>query len=95
MKSAYELAMERLDKSGPREKPLSAGQKARLAELDTIYKGKWAERQVFLSEQLEKALAAGEAEAAEQVRVQLAREKARLDEECEEEKERVRRESRG
>lgn len=95
MKSAYELAMERLDKSGPREQPLSAGQKARLAELDTIYKGKWAERQVFLSEQLEKALAAGEAEAAEQVRVQLAREKARLDEECEEEKERVRRESRG
>lgn len=95
MKSAYELAMERLDKSGPREKPLSAGQKARLAELDTIYKGKWAERQVFLSEQLEKALAAGEAEAAEQVRVQLAREKARMDEECEEEKERVRRESRG
>jgi hypothetical protein len=95
MKSAYELAMERLDKSGPREKPLSAGQKARLAELDTVYKGKWAERQVFLNEQLEKALAKGDADEAEQVRVQLAREKTRLDEEREDEKERVRRETRG
>jgi hypothetical protein len=95
MKSAYELAMERLDKSGPREKPLSAAQKARLAELDTVYKGKWAERQVFLNEQLEKALAKGDADEAEQVRVQLAREKTRLEEEREEEKERVRRETRG
>jgi hypothetical protein len=95
MKSAYELAMERLDKSGPREKPLSAAQKARLAELDKVYKGKWAERQVFLTELLEKALAKGDADEAEQVRVQLAREKTRLEEECEEEKERVRRETRG
>jgi hypothetical protein len=95
MKSAYELAMERLDKSGPREKPLSAAQKARLAELDKVYKGKWAERQVFLTEQLEKALAKGDADEAEQVRVQLGREKTRLEEECEEEKERVRRETRG
>jgi len=87
--------MERLDKSGPREKPLSAAQKARLAELDKVYKGKWAERQVFLTEQLEKALAKGDADEAEQVRVQLAREKTRLEEECEEEKERVRRETRG
>ena len=95
MKSAYELAMERLDKSGPREKPLSAAQKARLAELDPVYKGKWAERQVFLNEQLEKALAKGDADEVEQVRVQLAREKTRLDEEREDEKERVRRETRG
>jgi hypothetical protein len=95
MKSAYELAMERLAKSEPKEKPLSAAQKARLAEIDTIHKGRWAERQVFLNEQLEKALSSGDAEAAEQVRVQLAREKVRIDEEREEEKERVRREARG
>jgi hypothetical protein len=90
MKSAYELAMERLAKTEPKERPLSAGQKARLAELDTLYKGKWAEREVFLKEQLEKALAGDEAEAAEQVRVQLAREKMRLEEEREEAKDRVR-----
>ncbi|MCX6938730.1 MAG: hypothetical protein NTU80_12725 [Verrucomicrobia bacterium] len=94
MKSAYELAMERLAKSEPKEKPLSPAQKARLAEIDLVYKGKWAERQVFLKEQMEKALVRGEADEAEQVRVQLAREKARLDDECEEEKERVRREKR-
>jgi hypothetical protein len=94
MKSAYELAMERLDKSGPKEKPLSAAQKGRLAEIDTRYKGKWAEREVFLKEQLEKALVSGDPEEAEQVRVQLAREKMRLGEEREEEKERVRKETR-
>lgn len=91
MKSAYELAMERLARSAPAEKPLSAAQKNRLAELDTVYKGKWAEREVFLREQLEKALVKGDADEADQVRVQLAREKARLEEERDEEKERVRR----
>ena len=95
MKSAYELAMERLAKSEPKEKPLSAGQKARLGEIDTLYKSKWAEREVFLKGQLEKALTEGDADAAEQVRTQLAREKARLDEEREDEKERIRREARG
>ncbi len=94
MKSAYELAMERLAKSEPAEKPLSPAQKARLAEIDTLYKGKWAEREVFLRGQLEKALSSGDAEAAEQVRTQLAREKIRLEEERDEEKERVRRETR-
>ena len=94
MKSAYELAMERLAKSEPAEKPLSAGQKARLAEIDTLYKGKWAEREVFLRGQLDKALAAGDADSAEQIRTQLAREKLRLEEERDEEKERVRRDSR-
>lgn len=92
MKSAYELAMERLAKSEPKQKPLSAAQKARLGEIDTIYKGKWAEREVFLKETLEKALASGDADEADAIRVQLAREKTRLEEEREEEKERVRRE---
>jgi len=49
MKSDYELAMERLAKSDPTaNKPLSAGQKARLAEIDLVYKGKFAERDIFL-----------------------------------------------
>lgn len=94
MKSAYELAMERLAKSEPKEKPLTAAQKSRLAEIDTVFKGKWAEREVFLKGQLDKALADGDAEAAEQVRTQLARAKVSLEEEREEEKERVRRERR-
>ncbi len=91
MKSAYELAMERLAKSEPASRPLTAEQKARLADLDLVYKGRWAEREVFLKGQLERALAAGDADAADQVRTQLAREKLRLEEERDDEKERVRR----
>ena len=94
MKSAYELAMERLARSEPKQKPLTAGQKARLAEIEKLHKGRWAEREVFLKEQLEKALTDGDAEEADKVRTQLAREKLRIEEECEEEKERVRRENR-
>jgi hypothetical protein len=94
MKSAYELAMERLAKSEPREKPLSAAQKARLAEIDLVFKGKWAERDLFLKQALEKALADGEAEAADQLRIQLAREKVRIEEDRDAEKEKVRRDTR-
>ena len=58
MKSAYELAMERLAKSDPAKgKPLTAAQKARLAELDRVYQGKWAEREILLKKQLDEAYA--------------------------------------
>lgn len=92
MKSAYELAMERLAKSDPdANRPLSAEQKARLAELDTLWKGRIAEREIFLQQQLDAALAAGNPDDVEQLRAQLQSERARLEEEREEEKERVRR----
>jgi len=91
MKSAYELAMERLAKSDPSSgKPLTAEQKSRLADIDRVYQGKLAEREIFLQKQLNDALAAGNAEEADKVRQQLANEKARLQEEREEEKDRVR-----
>ena len=64
MKSAYELAMERLSKSDPSAgKPLTAEQKARLAEIDRVYQGKLAEREIFLKKQLNDALADGKADA--------------------------------
>lgn len=91
MKSAYELAMERLAKSDPAAKPLSAEQKARLADLDKVYQGKIAEREIFLKQQLTAALAAQNFDEADKVRKQIASEKARLEEEREDEKERVRR----
>jgi hypothetical protein len=94
MKSAYELAMERLAKSDPdTAKPLTAGQRSRLAEIDQVYQGKIAEREIFLRQKLDQALAAGNAEETEQVRRQMASEKTRLEEEREDEKERVRRQS--
>ena len=91
MKSAYELAMERLDKSGPATATLTAGQKARLAEIDRVYQGKAAEREIFLKQQLDAALAARKFDDADKIRKQIAGEKARLEEEREHEKERVRR----
>lgn len=91
MKSAYELAMERLAKSDPEAaKPLTDEQKARLAEIDAIWKGKIAEREIFLQQQLDSALAEGKYEEVEQIRAQLKSERARLEEEREEEKDRVR-----
>jgi hypothetical protein len=94
MKSAYELAMERLAKSDPDAgKPLSAEKKARLAEIDAVYKGKIAEREIFLKQQLDAAMAEGKYEEIEKIKKQMAGERARLEEEREEEKERVRRSS--
>ena len=92
MKSAYELAMERLAKSDPdAARPLTEEQKRRLAEIDRVYQGKTAEREIFLKQQLNTALAAQQFEEADKVRQQIAREKTRLEEERDTEKERVRR----
>jgi hypothetical protein len=91
MKSAYELAMERLNQSEPKNsKPLTAEQKARLAEIDRVYKGKLAEREIFLKKQLDEALAAQKFEDVEKIRKQLVSERARFDEDREAEKDRVR-----
>ncbi len=91
MKSAYELAMERLKAAEPDAAPLSAEQKERLAELDVRYKAKIAEREVFLRKALDEAAERGEGEAIEQISRQMANERARLEDEREAEKEKVRR----
>jgi len=93
MKSAYELAMERLAKSDPdASRPLTAAQKQRLAEIDRRYQGKLAEREIFLKKQLNDVLADQKFEEVEKIQKQIALERSRLEEEREEEKERVRRE---
>jgi hypothetical protein len=56
-----------------------------------VYKGKWAEREIFLKKQLDEALSDQKFEDADKIKQQLASEKARLEEEREAEKERVRR----
>lgn len=92
MKSAYELAMERLAKSDPSSGKLTTEQKQRLAEIDRVFQGKIAEREIFLKQQLDAALAKQEFDEADKLRKQIAGEKARLEEERDDEKERVRRE---
>ena len=92
MKSAYELAMDRLAKSDPAAgRVLTPAQKDRLAEIDRVYQGRIAERDIFLRQQLEKARAGDKAEEIEKILRQMAGERARLEEEREEEKEKARR----
>lgn len=89
MKSAYELAMERLSKAAPAVK-LSEAQKRELAELDSIYGAKVAEREIFLSGQIAKAEAQGDIDALTQLNRQLASDRKNLQAELEEKKEKVR-----
>lgn len=90
MKSAYELAMERLNRQSPSAK-LTPAQKEQIADLESRYKAKVAEREIGLSDAINEALAKGDVEEAEKVRGQLAHEKNKLAEELEEKKEAVRR----
>lgn len=91
MKSAYELAMERLEREDPDSaKTLSGEQKARLDELNGAFKAKIAEREVFLRGKIETARAKGDRDEVESLERELRAEKARLEEECEAEKEKVR-----
>ena len=89
MKSAYELAMERLEKQSPSAK-VTDEQRAAIAEIDSTYRARIAEREVFLQSQLQKAAAAGKAGEVEEIRDQLAREVRRLQEECEAKKAKAR-----
>lgn len=89
MKSAYELAMERLSKDSPAIK-LTAAQKKELAELDSKYAAKIAEREIFLKGELEKAAGKVDFEAVEQIERQLVSERKKFQTELEEKKEEVR-----
>ena len=83
--------MERLNKSAPAVKITNA-QKKTLAELDSKYAAKAAEREIFLKDELAKALAKGEMEAIEQIEKQLVSEKKSIAAELEEKKNAVRQE---
>ena len=89
MKSAYELAMERLSKASPSVK-LTNEQKKALAELDSLFAAKIAEREVTLNGEIEKAISAGDAEAMEKAQQRLVTERQKLRDELEVRKEKVR-----
>jgi hypothetical protein len=91
MKTAYELAMERLNKTAPTVK-LTNDQKKRMAELDAQYKAKIADREIFLGGKLEQARAAEDFAAIEQLEKQLASDRKSLNAELEEKKEKIRQE---
>ena len=89
MKSAYELAMERLEKASP-SISLTADQKKEIAEIDSIYRAKIAEKEVFLKDQIRKAQNAGKFDEVESLEKQQAAEIRRLQEDCEAKKEKLR-----
>ena len=89
MKSAYELAMERLEKSAPTLK-LTDEQKGQIAEIDSTYKARIAEKELFLKGKISEVGLSGKFEEFEQLEKQLATEIRRLQEDCEEKKEKLR-----
>jgi hypothetical protein len=89
MKSAYELAMERLEQASP-SLSLTEDQKKELAEVDSVYRAKIAEKELFLRNQIQKAQGAGKFEEVESLEKQLGSEIQRLQEECEAAKEKLR-----
>jgi hypothetical protein len=87
MKSAYEIAMERLNKSSPAAK-LTAKQKKELAELDSRYAAKIAEREIALKGEI--ANVAGDVEKEDLLHAQLVHERKKLQADLEDKKDRVR-----
>lgn len=89
MKSAYELAMERLQKDAP-SVTLTQEQKEQIAEIDSSYRAKIAEKELFLKDQIGKALGSGSYDEIAALEKQLSVEVRRLQEDCEAKKEKLR-----
>ena len=89
MKSAYELAMERLQKASP-SLTLTEEQKKELADVDSKYRAKIAEKELFLKEQIGKAQAAAKFDDVDSLQKQLASEIRLLQGECEDKKGKLR-----
>ncbi len=92
MKSAYELALERLAKDDPQGGiRLSDDQKQALADLDAKYRAKIAEREIFLTRQIAEARGRRDAKAVQELETQLRNERLRLQEERDAKKDAIRR----
>ena len=89
MKSAYELAMERLEKQEP-SAHLTDAQKAQIGDIESTSKARIAEKELFLRGQIAKAAAAGQFSEVEDLGRQLVSEIRRIKENAEAKKEKVR-----
>ena len=89
MKSAFELAMERLNKDSPTVK-LTQEQKKQMAELDSKYAAKIAEREIFLKTEIARSVEKGDFEAMQQLEKQLVSTRKSLQVELGEKKEKLR-----
>jgi hypothetical protein len=89
MKSAYELAMERLNKTAPTIK-LTDAQKKEIAELESKCAAKIAERELIIKGEIEKAAAKGEFDEIEKLQKQLVSDRKSAQADFEEKKAKVR-----
>lgn len=87
MKSAYELAMERLEKNTPSQS-LTDEQKAALAELNEIYSAKIEEKRILAEKEMNEAM--GNYDAVNKIQERLQTDISRLEAERDEKKEAVR-----
>lgn len=89
MKSAYELAMERLAKSEP-VISVTDQQRAEIGAIDDRFRAKIAERELFLTDLIGKAIGSGNYHEVPELKTQLAREIAGFKIDCEAAKDKVR-----
>ena len=90
MKSAYELAMARLEAKDPGVL-LSKGQKGRIAEIEAKCRADIAAKELLLQQEIAKATASGSTDEVALIRRQVADEIRRFEEKRDREKEAVRR----
>lgn len=81
--------MERLEKAAPTVS-LTPEQKEQIAEVESTYKARIAEKELFLTDQIRKARSGGSVDEAESLEKQLTIEIRRLQEDCEEKKQKLR-----
>ena len=94
MKSAYELAMERLNKTAPTV-TLTDAQKKEIAELESKCAAKIAERELIIKGEIAKAAAKGEYEEIEKLEKQLVSDRKSAQADLEEKKTKVREKASG
>jgi Spy/CpxP family protein refolding chaperone len=81
--------MERLQQTAP-SLSLTEEQKKQLAEIDSKYRAKIAEKELFLTDQIRKAQTQGKVDEIASLEKQLASDVRRLQEECDAAKEKLR-----
>lgn len=89
MKSSYELAMERLNKTSPGVK-LTEKQKQEIAELESKCAAKIAERELFIKGEIAKAVDKGDFDSIPQLEKQLVSDRKSLHADLEEKKAKAR-----
>jgi len=92
MKSAYEIAMGRLEAQAP-SISLTEEQKERIARIEAKCRADIAAKELLLQGEIEKARAASDADQIAQLQRQFAEEVRRFEEKREKEKDAVRRET--